>query len=205
MAIKACEICGGEFTVKPYRALTARFCSQACGGKWHMENRKMPNDHKIGNSYRKGLSPTNAFTSEQVSGENNPKWVPPIDLTCSMCERIFQTKPWILKQNKSVSGHRFCTDLCRVTFMRGENHPLYVGGPVTYRGRGWIEARKLAVARDKGVCQECSKYVGDSISVHHKIPYRTFSTPEKANQIENLICYCQSCHMKLEPPLRIEP
>lgn len=197
-----CEVCGTSFEVKPYRAKTARFCSKACGGKWHMANRQMPNDHKIGNQYRKGLKPTNAFTSEQVAGSANPKWVEPIQLLCAHCGTTFEKKPWLLAQNKSRSGYRFCSDLCRRTFMRRDKDVRYVGGPVTYRGRGWIEARKLAVERDKGTCQSCGKVVGPSISVHHKKPYREFATPEQANHVDNLICYCQSCHIKIEPPLR---
>jgi hypothetical protein len=167
-----------------------------------MANRKMPDDHKAGNQYRKGLKPANAFTSEQVSGSNNPKWVAPVQMTCAHCSTPFESKPWLIRQNKSHSGYRFCSDLCRRTFMRGDKDPRFVGGPVTYRGRGWIAARKLAVERDKGTCQECGKHVGASISVHHKRPYRDFSTPAEANHVDNLICYCQSCHIRLEPPLR---
>lgn len=201
----SCEVCGSSFQVKPYRAASARFCSQACGGKWHMANRQMSGAHKVGNKYRQGLRPTNAFTSEQVTGALNPKWVEPIRLACAHCQAQFETKPWLLRQNKSKSGYRFCSDLCRRTFLRGDKDVRYVGGPVTYRGRGWLAARKVAVERDGGTCRECGKFVGPSISVHHIKPYRDFLTPLDANQPDNLICYCQSCHMRLEPPLARQP
>ena len=193
-----CEVYQTAFDVKPYRSKTARFCSPSCGGKWHMANRVMRGPSLIGNTLRKGLRPANAFTSEEVSGSANSKWVEPIKLQCACCSTQFETKPWILRQNKSHSGYRFCSDECRRTFMRGDKDVRYVGGPVTYRGRGWIAARKLAVERDSGTCQECAKHVGDSIPVHHKVPYREFSTPAEANQISNLVCLCQSCHMKIE-------
>ena len=61
MITKICEICGGAFQVKPYRDETARFCSQQCGGKWHMSVRTMSSQHKIGNKYRSGTRPANAF------------------------------------------------------------------------------------------------------------------------------------------------
>jgi hypothetical protein len=61
MITKTCEICGSAYQVKPYRANKARFCSQQCGGKWHMSVRAMPNDHKVGNKWRAGQPPENAF------------------------------------------------------------------------------------------------------------------------------------------------
>ena len=58
-----CEICGGSFLVKRYRALTARFCSQICGGSWHAKTRLAHADkpHMRGNKLRKGIPPSNAF------------------------------------------------------------------------------------------------------------------------------------------------
>jgi hypothetical protein len=34
-----CEVCRATFTVRPYRATTARFCSRRCGGAWHAKQR----------------------------------------------------------------------------------------------------------------------------------------------------------------------
>lgn len=202
MIEKKCEICGATFYVKPYRANKARFCSRRCGGVWHQSQRPhMGNRFKEGNNVRSGLRPANAFTSEQVSGESNAKWVPSVEFTCANCGEQFFRKPWIVRQNKSKSGYKFCCQSCKIQFMRGANHPKYVGGPVTYRGRGWLEQRKKAVERDNGTCQECGKVVGESISVHHIKPYREFSSPDEANRLENLICLCQACHMKHEPRL----
>lgn len=198
MITKICEICLRPFDVRPYRAETARFCSKSCGGKWHLSVRKMVGPSLIGNQFGKGRRPANAFTSDQVTGPNSPSWVTPIELTCAKCGASFSRKPWVLAQNKSTSGHRFCTDACRREFMRGGNDPRYVGGPTTYRGRGWLVQRMKAVERDGGVCQSCGKSVGDSIPVHHVRPYRQFENAEAANQLSNLICYCQSCHMKHE-------
>lgn len=202
MITKTCEICGSFFQVRPYRAVTARFCSRACGGKWHMAHRKMPNDHKVGNTWRKGLRPSNAFTSDQartmslVAGEQHE---------CALCRSRFEIKPWLARQNKTKSGKRFCSKRCHGLYKKiqesGTNAPDYVGGITTYRGKGWPEARAAAVSRDKGVCQECGIAVGASIPVHHIRPYRLFETSEQANAIENLVCLCQSCHMRVERAL----
>lgn len=201
MINKTCEICGIQFQVKPYRAKTARFCSLRCSAKWKISTRTMPHAHKIGNTFRKGKRPTNAFTSEQVRGKGNPRWVESIKLSCSNCKNTFEIKPWIMRQNRTKTGHKFCSSKCSKEFMRGPNDPRYVGGPKTYRGRGWLEARKKAVIRDMGTCQDCGRLIGNSIPVHHIKPFRDFSTAEEANRLENLICYCQSCHMKMESRL----
>ena len=194
---KDCEICGNTFYVPSYRA-KARFCSKACGGKWHAETRQLRGPDLTGNTLRKGIRPTNAFTPEQVRGKANPRWVEPVDLECANCGQSFYRKP--LESRPTKSGLRFCSRTCFTTsgIFEGERSPTWVGGPKTYRGRGWRKARLLAVERDGGNCQDCGKHIGDSIPVHHIKPFREFQTVEDANRLENLICLCGSCHMKRE-------
>ena len=185
--------------VKFYRAHIARFCSRACGGRWHILFTKMPNDHKYGNKWRKGLRPTNAFTSEQAISMNTVRGNV---YQCSYCGKSFEVKPWIERQSPSVSGRRFCSKRCngkyRSEYLSGENSPQWVGGVTTYRGKGWFEARSQAIDRDKGTCQYCGKFVGSSIAIHHVIPFRNFTNVQDANVLSNLICLCQSCHMRIE-------
>ena len=164
-----------------------------------MSVRTMPNDHKFGNKWRVGLRPTNAFTSEQAKAMNK---VPSEIYNCHQCRNDFEIKPWIARQNKTKSGFRFCSKKCHSSYMSknksGENSPHWVGGITTYRGKGWLDARMIAVNRDGGTCQDCGAYIGNSISVHHITPFRLFESAQKANLPENLICLCQSCHMKQE-------
>lgn len=190
---KTCEVCGAAFSVKPHNTV-ARFCSRSCGGKWHMQNRVMRGPDMKGNKYRQGKKPSNAFTPDQVRGSANPNWKEPIALTCEQCKKEYYLKPWVVRQNNP----RFCSNKCAKTYSRGENHWGYLGGPMTYRGRSWLKQRALAVARDNGTCQDCGKVVGASIPVHHIKPFRTFATEQEANVLENLVCLCQSCHMKRE-------
>jgi hypothetical protein len=81
-------------------------------------------------------------------------------------------------------------------------HPNFKGGPVASRSGGWNLQRKLARQRDHHTCQACLKtaeQVGrKNLPVHHIIPYREFKDPKEANQLENLITLCQSCHIKME-------
>lgn len=194
-----CEICGGQFSVKPYRAKIARFCSHKCGGKWHMSVRKMPSDHKVGNKWRCGLRPTNAFTSEQAKAMNAVQGAIHV---CAQCGSSFEIKPWLERQNKTKSGRRFCGRPCHSAWKAakesGENAADYVGGITTYRGKGWPEARRAAIERDGSTCQECGLVVGPSISVHHIRPYRLFACAAEANVLPNLLCLCQPCHMRIE-------
>jgi len=190
-----CEVCGKPFTAKACRH-DARFCSLSCGGKWHMQNKEMPHTHMPGNQLRKGLVPTNAFKVGQTRGRNNARWVEPIVLACSNCEKPFERKPWQIRQDKSKYGLQFCSQTCHYAYMRGTQSPHWVGGPQTYRGRGWLKAREAAIARDNGTCQKCGKVVGSSIPVHHIRPFREFTTAEEANGLGNLVCLCRNCHSK---------
>ena len=164
-----------------------------------MSIRSMPSDHKIGNKWREGIRPANAFTSEQAKEMNA---VEREHFECAHCGNDFEVIPWIVSQNKTKSGLRFCSKTCHSLFKAenesGPNSKQWVGGITTYRGKGWLEARMLAVERDNGTCQTCGKVVGKSIPVHHITPFRLFESVEAANQIENLVCLCQSCHMKME-------
>lgn len=63
MIEKKCIMCGKTFSVRNYRKETARFCSKSCCAKYNYQKflSKADQTHKIGNQYRKGKRPTNAF------------------------------------------------------------------------------------------------------------------------------------------------
>lgn len=193
---KVCKHCGVEFT-KRDNGNPHTFCSRECGGKWHMQNRVMRGPSLVGNTFRKGIRPTNAFTSSEVRGENNPNWKKGGEFKCECCSKLFFVKPWLVTQNGKP---RFCSRECFIKsgVFVGDKSVSWVGGPTTYRGRGWLAARKLAVTRDNGCCVVCSKQVGSSIHVHHIVPFRNFESIADANAITNLVCLCGSCHPKHE-------
>lgn len=64
-----CNVCGSEFSIKPYRLNKAKYCSRRCKGigLYHDMKEKgyglalVDGKHLIGNKHRKGLIPTNAF------------------------------------------------------------------------------------------------------------------------------------------------
>ena len=198
-----CEECQTAFRVKPYRVGKARFCSFACGGRFHARTRLNTGSkaYMRGNQLRKGLRPTNAFKSEDVRGAASKKWKDGLSLVCQRCGVDFRQKPWVARQNGVA---RFCSKACFTASgcFQGERSSTYVGGATTYRGRGWLIARAEVVADQEGCCDSCGKVCGHSLPVHHIRPFREFATAAEANARSNLIGLCQSCHMKEESTFR---
>lgn len=193
-----CEVCREIFHVRRYRAATARFCSQKCGGSWHATTRlaRVPKPYMVGNKFRVGIPPVNKG-KEGPRGELSPSWKARQPRTCETCSSTFSRPQWVETQN---GKSRFCSRLCFATsgVFKGEKSPVWVGGPQTYRGRGWLAARDRVVAEQQGRCADCDIHVGKSLSVHHIKPFRLFHSPQEANVRSNLIGLCQSCHMATE-------
>ena len=71
-------------------------------------------------------------------------------------------------------------------------------------GPNWPEMRQRARIRDAYRCQNCGVVEnGTEHAVHHKAPFKTFPTYERANQLSNLVTLCASCHMKVELAVRV--
>jgi len=109
-----------------------------------------------------------------------------------MCHRLwkdgtFGGKEWRRKQSLSK---------------RGEKCWRWRGGTINYRGPNWQEQRRKARKRDNYTCQDCGiteASLGSELNVHHKHPYHEFDDNWKAaNELDNLISLCSSCHMKAE-------
>ena len=145
-----------------------------------------------GNQINKGRKPTNAFQKGCIPWNKKPL----LEFICKNCKRKYYRPQWIINQNKGKT--EFCSVKCKNLYWKnyfsGKNNPSWVGGKMTYRGRNWLVKREQVIKRCKGFCKKCHKFIGKSISVHHKIPYRN----GRINHLSNLIALCQSCHMKLE-------
>lgn len=94
----------------------------------------------------------------------------------------------------------FCSYKCMGEWMsknnRGENNPNWKGGRSEYRGENWKIQRKKALERDNYTCQLCGSK--QNLEVHHIIPFNDFKSYEKANELNNLVTLCKSCHGKIE-------
>lgn len=198
-----CLECAGPYWVRPYRVSKTKFCSFECGGRYRAREtlNTGTKDYMRGNKHRVGLRPSNAFTPEEVRGSANPNWKEGLELTCEHCSSTFRQKPWLARQNGVA---KFCGRACFEASgcFVGENSTSYVGGVTTYRGKGWLTIRAEVVAEQNGCCDRCRRFVGKSLPIHHKKPFREFDSAEEANDRSNLIGLCQSCHMKEEAAAR---
>jgi DEAD/DEAH box helicase domain-containing protein len=80
---------------------------------------------------------------------------------------------------------------------------LWTNNPNDY-GPTWPGLRDLRRAMDGFRCHLCEiPEQGRSHDVHHKIPFRSFSTAEQANHLSNLVTLCPSCHHKTETAVRM--
>ncbi len=71
-------------------------------------------------------------------------------------------------------------------------------------GKDWGKIRDQVRARDGYKCQVCgTPESGRQHDVHHKTPFRAFTSREEANQLENLTTLCPSCHKKVEENVRM--
>jgi len=71
-------------------------------------------------------------------------------------------------------------------------------------GPGWTQLRDRVRARDAYRCQACGILEsGRAHDVHHKVPFRLFTSAEHANQLGNLVTLCMNCHKKAEAAVRV--
>lgn len=89
------------------------------------------------------------------------------------------------------------------------DHGVWRNDPNRY-GSNWITQRDRARERDHYTCQVCGKLEADkSHEVHHIIPFRTFTDTsefqdyELANQLDNLVTLCPTCHRRAELAVKV--
>jgi DEAD/DEAH box helicase domain-containing protein len=80
---------------------------------------------------------------------------------------------------------------------------LWHSGPNDY-GSDWDKIRQRVINRDGNRCQVCgSKGHAQPLHVHHIQPFRSFTSRETANQLQNLVTLCPTCHRLAETNVRI--
>lgn len=180
-----CSWCGETLRRRKYRVekFDEQFCGEGCQGEYY---------------------------DEHMEGENSLRWEGgKEERDCQMCGSSF--KEWPGRDTKYCS--RECHGKGTSQRQSGEGHPNWKGGKVNYYGRNWPQQRKKALQRDQYRCQRCLTGVNElkrQPDVHHirRIKWfkKNYDAPEwyeKGNELENLVCFCHSCHQKWEGiPLR---
>lgn len=177
-----CANCDAELIRPPSRTdnYEKQFCNMKCQGEW---------------------------ISKNAVGENALRWAGGnIKVNCAQCGAELERPMNAIKRSKK----HFCDIYCRGDWQSehqtGEAHPLWTGGYKNYYGPNWSKQRQAARERDNHTCQQCGKTrdeVGKELDVHHIIPFRKFKYKAgendnylQANQLDNLMTLCPSCHSK---------
>lgn len=93
--------------------------------------------------------------------------------------------------------------LDEATVLMLQDHELWHAGQNDY-GPEWDTVRKRVFRRDGNRCQVCGTSGNNHpLHVHHIQPFKTFPSPETANQLQNLITLCPTCHQQAEIQVRI--
>jgi DEAD/DEAH box helicase domain-containing protein len=71
-------------------------------------------------------------------------------------------------------------------------------------GPNWQRQRELALQRDGFRCQMCGALeTHQKHHIHHKVPFRNFTSFVPANHLDNLVTLCPPCHKKAELVVRM--
>jgi DEAD/DEAH box helicase domain-containing protein len=119
------------------------------------------------------------YTHENLGEE--PLDLPPTDL--------MTTGYWLSLSRETVSSLR--------------EAGMWTNDPNDY-GPDWPRIRDRVRNRDKYTCQVCGAVeTNRQHDVHHKTPFRAFTSALEANRLENLTTLCNSCHRKVEQNVRM--
>ncbi len=129
----------------------------------------------------------------QVIGYQKIQWetherldVLPLDMPPS---ELLTTGYWLIIGEDTVAGLR--------------KAGLWSNDPNDY-GPNWEAQRRRVRARDGYRCRNCGlPEDGRSHDVHHKVPFRSFTSYEQANRLSNLVSLCPACHRRAETVVRV--
>ena len=97
----------------------------------------------------------------------------------------------------------YWVSLSEETISRLREMGAWTNDPNHY-GPGWSQTRDRVRARDNYTCQVCGAVeTNRQHDVHHKVPFRAFTSFLEANRLDNLTTLCPSCHHKVEQNVRM--
>lgn len=71
-------------------------------------------------------------------------------------------------------------------------------------GKNWEAIRQKVLSRDKFTCQSCGIVNPSRLEIHHKTPIRQYRNLQQANEQDNLVTLCPSCHKEAEAMVKIQ-
>jgi DEAD/DEAH box helicase domain-containing protein len=131
--------------------------------------------------------------TNQVTGYRKIRWF--------THEQLGQGKVELPETSLNTIGYWIM--LNEATINQLKENALWSAEPNDY-GPQWDTLRRKVILRDGNRCQVCSAS-GDStpLHVHHIEPFKSYANPEAANQLQNLITLCPTCHRMAEINVRI--
>lgn len=188
-----CPVCG----LRPITWKGAKTCSSACAYK-QRRDRQGPiaclGCRTMFRPYPSELQRGRGYCSRACFYRTDGK-AQYDEATCVECGISFVRRPANMYQRKG--GQKFCSLSCSRAYFQGERSPAWRGGSNPNRGAGWLKRAEEARARDDYLCRRCGKTQeqnGERLSVDHLIPWRSFTSAQEANQLDNLVSLCRSCH-----------
>ncbi len=71
-------------------------------------------------------------------------------------------------------------------------------------GKEWENIRQKILIRDEFTCQSCGVSNPPRLEIHHKTPFKLYRNVNHANEFNNLISLCPSCHHEAEAMVKIQ-
>lgn len=229
---RTCPICGTEFSVKPslaargyglYCSLACRGIAQTraasatgicpqCGNQFeYMTARPQRHCSKAcANASNRGIPRTEEDRRKLSAGRTGKEYPhlrkPALYYRCEECGKTVAAAGDA--RSRVMRGKsRFCDIACWRAYAR--KHPEangnFRGGKDPYYGPNWREQARKARARDGHTCVDCGKHQRKPLlHVHHLKPRRDFHGDyEAANQLDNLVTLCNSCHSIRESQISV--
>lgn len=122
------------------------------------------------------------------------------EVQCEQCGKKMLRPQW-WKKNKRTFCDRSCFAKWKSENWAGSDNPVWRGGHLDYYGPNWTRQARRARQRDNHSCQRCGiteTQLGKALDVHHIRRFADFTLYSEANRLDNLVCYCHSCHMYVE-------
>ncbi len=73
-----------------------------------------------------------------------------------------------------------------------------------YYGKNWDNVRASVLLRDENKCQACGKTEPQRLEIHHKTPFKMYRNKGQANELNNLVTLCPSCHKEAEAMVKVQ-